>query len=27
LYKMNVTAGIREVECAKLLRDFFEGQR
>jgi tRNA(adenine34) deaminase len=27
LYKMNVTAGIREAECAKLLRDFFEGQR
>jgi tRNA(adenine34) deaminase len=27
LYKVNVTAGIREVECAKLLSDFFEGQR
>jgi tRNA(adenine34) deaminase len=27
LHKMNVTAGIREVECAKLLSDFFEGQR
>ena len=27
LNKMNVTAGIREVECAKLLSDFFEGQR
>ena len=27
LYKMNVTAGIREVECAKLLSDFFESQR
>ena len=27
LHKMNVTAGIREAECAKLLRDFFEGQR
>ena len=27
LYKMNVTAGIREVECARLLSDFFEGQR
>ena len=27
LYKMNVTAGIREAECAKLLSDFFEGQR
>jgi len=27
LYKMNVTAGIRESECAKLLTDFFEGQR
>jgi len=27
LHKMNVTAGIREVECARLLSDFFEGQR
>ena len=27
LYKMNVTAGIREAECAKLLSDFFEVQR
>ena len=27
LYKMDVTAGIREAECAKLLSDFFEGQR
>jgi tRNA(adenine34) deaminase len=27
LYKVNVTAGIRETECAKLLTDFFEGQR
>ena len=27
LHKMNVTAGIREAECAKLLSDFFEGQR
>ncbi len=27
LHKINVTAGIREVECAKLLSDFFEGQR
>jgi tRNA(adenine34) deaminase len=27
LYKMNVTAGIRESECAKLLSDFFENQR
>lgn len=27
LYKMNVTSGIRESECAKLLIDFFEGQR
>jgi tRNA(adenine34) deaminase len=27
LYKMNVTAGIRESECAKLLTDFFESQR
>ena len=27
LHKMNVTAGIREAECAKLLRDFFESQR
>jgi tRNA(adenine34) deaminase len=27
LYKVNVTAGIRESECAKLLRDFFESQR
>jgi hypothetical protein len=24
---MNVTAGIRKAECAKLLSDFFEGQR
>jgi len=27
LYKINVTAGIRESECAKLLTVFFEGQR
>ncbi|CAB4532737.1 unannotated protein [freshwater metagenome] len=27
LYKVNVTAGIRESECAKLLTDFFEDQR
>jgi tRNA(adenine34) deaminase len=27
LYKINVTAGICEIECAKLLTDFFEGQR
>lgn len=27
LYKINVTSGIREAECAKLLSDFFEGQR
>lgn len=27
LYKINVTAGIRKSECAKLLSDFFEGQR
>lgn len=27
LYKINVTTGIRENECAKLLTDFFEGQR
>lgn len=27
LHKMDVTAGIREVECAKLLSDFFESQR
>jgi tRNA(adenine34) deaminase len=27
LYKVNVTAGIREAECAKLLTDFFESQR
>ena len=27
LHKINVTAGIREAECAKLLTDFFEGQR
>ena len=27
LHKMNVTTGIREVECAKLLSDFFGGQR
>lgn len=26
-YKINVTSGIREAECAKLLTDFFEGQR
>ena len=27
LYKVDVTAGICESECADLLRDFFEGQR
>lgn len=27
LYKVNVTSGIREAECAKLLTSFFEGQR
>ncbi len=27
LYKMDVTSGVREVECAKLLSDFFEKQR
>jgi len=27
LYKINVTSGIREAECAKLLTQFFEGQR
>ena len=27
LYKLDVTAGICESECADLLRDFFEGQR
>ena len=27
LYKINVTSGIRESECAKLLTSFFEGQR
>jgi tRNA(adenine34) deaminase len=27
LYKVNVTAGIREAECAKLLTDFFGSQR
>ena len=27
LYKINVTAGIRESDCAKLLSDFFEAQR
>jgi tRNA(adenine34) deaminase len=27
LHKINVTAGIRESECAKLLSTFFEGQR
>jgi tRNA(adenine34) deaminase len=27
LHKVNVTAGIRESECAKLLTDFFKGQR
>jgi len=27
LYKINVTSGIREAECAKLLKHFFEGQR
>ena len=27
LYKMDVTSGVRESECAKLLSDFFEKQR
>ena len=27
LFKINVTSGIRESECAKLLTSFFEGQR
>ena len=27
LYKLDVTTGIREAECAKLLKEFFEGQR
>ena len=27
LYKINVTSGIRETECAKLLTQFFERQR
>jgi tRNA(adenine34) deaminase len=27
LYKINVTSGIRESECAKILTSFFEGQR
>jgi tRNA(adenine34) deaminase len=27
LYKINVTSGIREAECANLLKHFFEGQR
>ena len=27
LYKLDVTAGICESECADLLRNFFEGQR
>jgi tRNA(adenine34) deaminase len=27
LYKMDVTSGVRESECAKLLTDFFEKQR
>jgi len=27
LYKINVTAGIREKECADILTDFFKGQR
>ena len=27
LYKMNVTSGIREAECAKLLTDFFAKSR
>ena len=27
LYKLDVTAGVREEECAELLREFFEGQR
>jgi len=27
IYKMDVTSGVREAECAKLLSDFFEKQR
>jgi tRNA(adenine34) deaminase len=27
LYKINVIAGVRESDCAKLLTDFFESQR
>ena len=27
LYKLEVTSGVLETECAELLRDFFEGQR
>jgi tRNA(adenine34) deaminase len=27
LYKINVIAGVRETDCAKLLTDFFESQR
>jgi tRNA(adenine34) deaminase len=27
LYKLDVTTGIRETECAALLKDFFESQR
>ena len=27
LYKLEVTSGVLEAECAELLRDFFEGQR
>ena len=27
LYKLDVTAGVCETECADLLREFFEGQR
>lgn len=27
LYKLDVTAGVSESECAGLMRDFFEGQR
>lgn len=27
LYKIDVTSGVREAECAKLLSDFFEKQR
>jgi len=27
LYKVDVTAGVCESECAELLRNFFEGQR